>query len=265
MRPNNTKRSTQNHLKILYENNHLIAVNKCPSDIVQGDKTSDIPLREFIKNYLLKEKYQRKREVFLGTRQQLNWTRSSLIPFAQRSKTLERLNKILQTHQWEKIYWALVKNYLSKDKGTLIHYLVRNSQKKQSTSYDTEKSESKKVVLDYEILTILKYYYLPQIYLHTGQQHQIKSQLSIIDWPIKGEVKYGADRPNIDHNICLHTQSLYLIHTIRKEPLKIIAPSPNETIWKFYEERLEKLINFHLSYQKISFYGIYQNRINYYQ
>lgn len=241
---NNIERRPRSDLKILYEDNHLIAVNKCPSDIVQGDRSGDISLSELVKKYL-EEKYLKKSRAFIGVVHRLDRPVSGIVLFARTSKALSRLNQMLQARQWEKIYWALVKDKPPKNKDTLTHYLAKNPQKNRSTAYCIEKPGSKKAILDYEISAVLEWYYLLQVQLHTGRHHQIRSQLSAIGCPIKGDIKYGADRPNIDGSIYLHARSLSLMHPIRKESLKIIAPPPDNPLWKVCEKQLaEKSVKF---------------------
>jgi len=222
--------STKDNLQVLYEDNHIIAVNKRPGDIVQGDKTGDKPLVEVVKEYIA-HKYNKPGAVFLGVVHRLDRPTSGVIIFARTSKALSRLNKLFATRTTEKIYWAIVKNEPPKEKDTLVHYLVRNSKQNKSYANDKEVPNSKKAVLHYQIIRKLKNYFALEIALETGRHHQIRSQLSAIGIPIKGDIKYGFDRSNPDGSIHLHARELKFTHPVTKEILHIVAPTPKDVLW----------------------------------
>lgn len=224
--------SNKDNLQVLYEDNHVIVVNKKPGDIVQGDKTGDKPLSEVIKAYL-KEKYNKPGNVYLGVVHRLDRPTSGIILFARTSKALPRLNKIFKEKEAKKTYWAIVKNAPPKESDTLTHFLKRNPKQNKSYAHIKEVPDSKKGILDYKILKKLDNYFLLEIDLHTGRHHQIRSQLSAIGCPIKGDLKYGFDRSNKDGSIHLHARKLQFIHPVKKENIDIIAPVPEgDPIWK---------------------------------
>lgn len=222
--------SDKNNLQVLYEDNHIIVVNKRPGDIVQGDKTGDKPLSEVVKSYL-KDKYSKPGNVYLGVVHRLDRPTSGIVLFSKTSKALPRLNKLFQEKEAQKTYWALVKNEPPKDKDSLTHFLKRNPKQNKSYAHIKEVPESKKAILDYRVLKKLDNYYLLEIDLHTGRHHQIRSQLSAIGCPIKGDLKYGFDRSNKDASIHLHARELKFTHPVKKEEINIIAPPPNEVLW----------------------------------
>ena len=222
--------SSKDNLKVLHEDNHIIIVNKRPGDIVQGDKTGDKPLSEVVKSYL-KEKYNKPGNVYLGVVHRLDRPTSGIIVFSKTSKALPRLNKLFQDKKAKKTYWAVVKNPPPNEEGELVHYMKRNSKQNKSYAHIKEVPESKKAILDYRLLKKLDNYYLLEIDLHTGRHHQIRSQLSSIGSPIKGDLKYGFDRSNKDASIHLHSRELKFNHPVSKEPIHIIAPLPSDPIW----------------------------------
>lgn len=222
--------SDKNNLQVLYEDNHLIVINKRAGDIVQGDKTGDKPLSEIIKEYIA-EKYNKPGAVYLGVVHRLDRPTTGIVVFAKTSKALARLNKLFKERETQKTYWAVVKQAPDKEQNTLTHYLKRNPKQNKSFAYEKEIPESKKAVLDYKIIQKLNNYYLLEIDLHTGRHHQIRSQLSVIGSPIKGDLKYGFDRSNTDGSIHLHARSLRFIHPVKKEPLDFTAPTPEDVIW----------------------------------
>lgn len=226
-------------LDILYEDNHIIAVNKQVSDIVQGDKTGDKPLTEYVKEYI-KEKYNKPGDVFLGLPHRLDRPTSGVVIFARTSKALTRLNKMFQEKDLKKTYWAIVSEEPNEPKGSLVHYLTRNTKQNKSYAFDEEKPQSKKAILLYEQVAQSDKYTLLEIELKTGRHHQIRSQLSYIGLPIKGDLKYGAKRSNPDKGISLHSRQLQLMHPIKKEMIDIIAPVPNESLWQFFEKAMDK-------------------------
>lgn len=222
--------STPQNLQVLYEDNHLIVINKRPGDIVQGDKTGDTPLSEVVKEYL-KVKYNKPGNVYLGVVHRLDRPTSGIVVFARTSKALPRLNKLFKEKDAKKTYWAIVKNAPPKQEDTLVHYMKRNPKQNKSYAHINEVPDSKKAILEYRLLKKLDNYYLLEIDLHTGRHHQIRSQLSSIGSPIKGDLKYGFDRSNKDASIHLHARKLIFTHPVQKEKLEIIAPPPNDPIW----------------------------------
>ena len=222
--------STKDTLEILFEDNHLLIVNKKSGDIVQADKTGDKPLSEVVKEYI-KEKYNKPGDVFLGVVHRLDRPTSGIIIFARTSKALERLNKMLRERNVSKTYWAVIKNNPKNTKDTLIHFLKKNPKNNKSTVFKKEAEGSKKAILHYTIIKNLKNYSLLEIDLETGRHHQIRAQLSFIGSPIKGDLKYGASRSNKDGSIHLHARKINFTHPVSKKIITIIAPVPNEVIW----------------------------------
>ncbi|WP_282018376.1 RluA family pseudouridine synthase [Salegentibacter mishustinae] len=222
--------SDKNNLQVLFEDNHIIVINKRPGDIVQGDKTGDKPLSEVVKSYL-KEKYNKPGNVYLGVVHRLDRPTSGIVLFAKTSKALPRLNKLFQEKAAQKTYWAIVKNAPPEKSDTLIHFLKRNPKQNKSYAHIKEVPESKKAILEYRLLKKLDNYFLLEVDLHTGRHHQIRSQLSAIGSPIKGDLKYGFDRSNKDASIHLHARELKFIHPVKKEEIHIIAPPPDEVLW----------------------------------
>ncbi|MCF8416770.1 MAG: RluA family pseudouridine synthase [Crocinitomicaceae bacterium] len=222
-------------LKIIFEDNHVIVVNKKASEIVQGDKTGDETMPDRIKTYL-KEKYQKPGNVFCGVVHRLDRPTSGAVVFARTSKALERLNAQFREKETNKVYWAIVESKPAQDSGTLVHYLKKNE--KQNKSYATvdEVPSSKKAILHYKLIGSSDKYFLLEIELETGRHHQIRVQLSTIGCRIKGDVKYGAKRPNPDGSISLHARTLEFNHPTSKETLKFTAPVPNDPLWLFFEE-----------------------------
>jgi len=222
-------------LEILYEDNHVIVINKSASDIVQGDKTGDETLPDKIKNYL-KVKYDKPGNVFCGVVHRLDRPTSGAVVFARTSKALERLNAQFRDKETNKIYWAIVESRPEKEEATLIHYLRKNE--KQNTSYASLKEVpgSKKAVLHYTLIASSDRYWLLEIKLETGRHHQIRAQLSSSGCVIKGDLKYGAKRPNKDGSICLHARELQFNHPTTKEVIKIIAPLPEDPLWQHFEK-----------------------------
>ncbi|MBU2946158.1 RluA family pseudouridine synthase [Zobellia uliginosa] len=222
--------SHQKNLLVLFEDNHIIAINKRPGDIVQGDKTGDMPLSEVVKLYI-KEKYNKPGNVYLGVAHRLDRPTSGIVVFAKTSKALPRLNKLFAEKEARKTYWAIVKNKPRKNEDTLTHWLKRNSKQNKSYAHTKEVSDSKKAILDYRVIKKLDRYYLLEIDLHTGRHHQIRAQLSAIGCPIKGDLKYGFDRSNANASIHLHARKLSFVHPVRKEPLEIVAKPPEDPVW----------------------------------
>lgn len=221
-------------MTILYEDNHIIAVNKTSSEIVQGDKTGDTPISEELKRYI-KEKYHKPGEVFLGVAHRLDRPVSGVVLFARTSKALTRLNEMFRNQEIEKTYWAIVQNRPKEPEGRLIHYLVRNEKQNKSYAYDTEKPNAQKAVLTYKLLADSERYHLLEVHLETGRHHQIRCQLAAIGCPIKGDLKYGAPRSNPGGGISLHARQIKFIHPVTKQPVEIIAPVPeNDPLWSAF-------------------------------
>lgn len=219
-------------MNVLYEDNHIIVVNKQSGEIVQGDKTGDTPLSDIVKTYL-KEKYNKPGNVFLGVVHRLDRPVSGVVLFAKTSKALPRLNKLFAEHEKvKKTYWAIVGNKPPQESGTLTHWLTRNEKTNTAKAYDREVPNSKKAILDYRLIAASQRYFLLEIQLHTGRHHQIRCQLAKMGCPIKGDLKYGAPRSNPDGSICLHARHLELEHPVTHEILSITAPVPQDALWQ---------------------------------
>ena len=218
-------------MEVIYEDNHLIAVNKTCREIVQGDKTGDTPLSEILKAWL-KEKYAKPGNVFVGVAHRLDRPVSGLVLFAKTSKALARLNEMFRTGDIKKTYWAIVKNSPPTEEGTLEHWLVRNEKQNKSYAYTEEKPNSKKAILHYKLLARSDNYYLLEVDLKTGRHHQIRCQLAQMGCPIKGDLKYGSERSNKDGGISLHARKAQFIHPVSKEPVEIVASVPDDSLWK---------------------------------
>ncbi|MFV0589198.1 RluA family pseudouridine synthase [Bacteroides reticulotermitis] len=221
-------------MTVVYEDNHIIVVNKTASEIVQGDKTGDTPLSEIVKQYL-KEKYQKPGNVFIGVTHRLDRPVSGLVIFAKTSKALTRLNEMFRTSDVKKTYWAVVKNEPKETEGELVHFLVRNEKQNKSYAYDKEVANSKKAILDYHLIGHSDNYFLLEVDLKTGRHHQIRCQLAKMGSPIKGDLKYGFPRSNPDGSICLHARRLKFTHPVSKELIELEAPVPNDNLWKGFE------------------------------
>ena len=216
--------------KILYEDNHLIVINKSPGELVQGDKTGDIPLVELVKVYI-KKKYNKPGAVFLGVVHRLDRPTSGAVVFARTSKALTRLNAQFNERKTNKIYWAIVSNPFDRPSGSLTHWMIRNTKNNKSKAHIKEVPQSKKALLDFKRQMVMDHYSLLSIVLKTGRHHQIRAQLSAIGHPIKGDLKYGAKRSNPDGSICLHARSLELDHPVTKERLSFTASPPKTALW----------------------------------
>ncbi|UZO79855.1 RluA family pseudouridine synthase [Aquimarina sp. ERC-38] len=223
--------STSQNLQVLYEDNHIIAINKRPGDIVQGDKTGDVPLSELVKAYI-SVKYNKPGKVYLGVVHRLDRPTSGIVVFARTSKATTRLNKLFKEKQIKKTYWAIVEGLVTTKQKTLTHYLVRNPTRNKSYAHDHSVSDSKLAILHFSIVQLLQKYTLLTIDLETGRHHQIRSQLSKIGYCIKGDLKYGAKRSNPDGSICLHARSIEFIHPVKKEHIQIVASPPTLSIWQ---------------------------------
>ena len=218
-------------MEVIYEDNHLIAVNKSCGEIVQGDKTGDLPLSESLKIWL-KEKYNKPGNVFVGVTHRLDRPVSGIVLFAKTSKALARLNDMFRTGAIKKTYWAIVKRCPSQPEGELTHWLVRNEKQNKSYAYDTEQPNSKKAILHYKLIARSENYFLLEIDLKTGRHHQIRCQLAKMGCPIKGDLKYGFERSNKDGGISLHARSAAFTHPVSKQEITIVAPVPNDPLWK---------------------------------
>ena len=218
-------------MQVIYEDNHIIIVNKQSGEIVQGDKTGDTPLSDIIKAYL-KEKYHKPGDVFLGVVHRLDRPVSGVVVFAKTSKALTRLNKMFSGGDVHKTYWAITKNAPKEVEGTLEHWLVRNEKQNKSYAYAKEKPRSKHAVLKYRLLGKTDNYHLIEIELLTGRHHQIRCQLAAMGCPIKGDLKYGAKRSNPDGSISLMSRKVEFVHPVSKETISVEAPVPNDNIWK---------------------------------
>ena len=217
-------------MTVVYEDNHIIVVNKTSSEIVQGDKTGDIPLSETVKQYL-KEKYQKPGNVFVGVTHRLDRPVSGLVVFAKTSKALSRLNEMFKNSEVKKTYWAIVKECPRELEGELVHYLVRNEKQNKSYAYDKEMPDSKKAILHYRLIARSQNYNLLEVDLKTGRHHQIRCQLAKMGCPIKGDLKYGSARSNPDGSICLHARRISFIHPVSKEQIDLEAPVPPGSLW----------------------------------
>lgn len=233
MNVNNTKPGTSPdsiNQSVLYEDNHLIIVNKLPSQIVQGDKTGDITLADLIKLYI-KKKYNKPGEVFLGVVHRLDRPVSGAVIFARTSKALSRLNLMLKNHEIQKTYWAVTGNEPPLQEQALINYLVRNEGQNKSYVVRENTHNSQLAELHYKLIARSERYYLLEINLKTGRHHQIRAQLAAINCPIKGDLKYGAPRSNTNGSIHLHARKIEFIHPVSKNPVSVIAPPPPDPVW----------------------------------
>lgn len=222
--------SNKSNLQVLYEDNHIIVVNKRAGDIVQGDKTGDKPLSEVVKSYI-KDKYNKPSNVYLGVVHRLDRPTTGLVIFAKTSKVLPRLNALFVSKDITKTYWAIVKNRPKREKDTLVNWLKKNPKNNKSYVYNKEVKDAKKAILHYNLLKELNNYYLLKVTLETGRHHQIRAQLAHIGAPIKGDLKYGFNRSNDDASIHLHARHISFIHPVKNEPIEITAPLPNDVIW----------------------------------
>ena len=222
--------SNKNNLQVLFEDNHIIAINKRCGDIVQGDKTGDKPLSEIVKSFL-KTKYSKPGNVYLGIPHRLDRPTSGVVMFAKTSKSLSRLNKIFKDGKVQKYYWAVTKNKPEKQEDTLIHWLRKNEKTNKSTYFKKETVKAKKAVLHYRVLKKLERYFIIEIELVTGRHHQIRCQLSAIGCPVRGDLKYGYDRSNNDGGIDLHAKKIIFEHPVSGKKIIIDAPVKDTKIW----------------------------------
>ncbi len=223
--------STPENLQILHEDNHLIIINKRSGDLVQGDKTGDAPLSDLLKSFI-KKKYDKPGAVYLGVTHRLDRPTTGIVVFAKTSKALTRMNALFLTKKIDKTYWAIVKNKPEKPKNTLIHWLKKNPKNNKSSAYTKEVDQSKKAILHYELIHSLDRYHLLEVNLETGRHHQIRSQLSSIGSPIKGDLKYGFDRSNPDGSIHLHARKISFTHPVSNQLITLTAAPPKEVLWE---------------------------------
>ena len=219
--------------RILYEDNHLIVVNKLPGELVQGDETGDRTLADDVKEYL-RVKYSKPGNVYLGIPHRLDRPTSGIVVYAKTEKALIRLNEAFRGSGVRKTYWAVVDNMPRKPESTLIHYIVRNSANNKSVAYPKEIKGSKIARLDYKLIGTSDKYYLLEIALHTGRHHQIRAQLAAIGLHIKGDLKYGFPRSNPDGGIHLHARKIVFIDPVKKEEVTIVAPPPHDPVWDYF-------------------------------
>lgn len=219
--------------RIIFEDNHIIIVNKLPSEIVQGDKTGDQPLSELLKEYI-KIKYEKPGDVFLGVVHRIDRPVSGAVVFARTSKALSRMSELIRSREIRKTYWAIVKNRPPEDEATLTHFLIRNETKNKSFVSKEGVKGAKEAILSYQLKAKSKDFFLLEVDLGTGRHHQIRAQLAAIGCPIKGDLKYGFARSNPDASISLHARSVEFIHPVKKEPLMVVANPPDDTLWNFF-------------------------------
>ncbi|ASB48355.1 RluA family pseudouridine synthase [Alkalitalea saponilacus] len=219
-------------LDILYEDNHLIAVNKTGHDLVQGDDTGDEPLSDKVKAYI-KKKYNKPGEVYLGVAHRLDRPVTGVVLFARTSKALTRLNKMFQDKEVKKTYWAIVQNLPEEDEATLKHFMLKDSKKNKSYAFPKMRSGAKEAILHYKMISSSAKYHLLEVNLETGRHHQIRAQLAKIECPIRGDLKYGYPRSNKNGGISLHARKIEFVHPVTKENIKITAPvHSDDNLWK---------------------------------
>ncbi|MCY1153471.1 MAG: RNA pseudouridine synthase [Sphaerochaetaceae bacterium] len=219
--------------RILFEDNHLIVINKLPKELVQSDITQDLTLADKVKDYL-KVTYNKKGNVYLGIPHRLDRPTSGIVIFAKTDKALSRLCNAFRENEVKKKYWAVVDNSPLKPEGTLVHYLTRDSKKNKSFASLVKKKNSKEAKLSYKLLGASKSFYLLEIDLHTGRHHQIRAQLATQNIHIKGDLKYGFPRSNKDGGICLHAREVSFIHPVKKERITLVAQPPKDIVWDFF-------------------------------
>lgn len=222
---------------ILFEDNHLIIINKLPSQIVQGDKTGDRPLADLLKDYI-KIKYKKPGEVFLGVVHRLDRPVSGAVIFARTSKALTRLNALIKNREIKKTYWAIVKNKPPLESDTLVNFLRRDEARNKTFVTGENTKNAQHASLSYKLIGSSDNYYLLEIDLQTGRHHQIRAQLAGIGCPIKGDLKYGYPRSNSDGSIHLHARKVFFIHPVTQKPVSIIAPAPSDSVWMYFEQNI---------------------------
>ncbi|MBR6757619.1 MAG: RNA pseudouridine synthase [Bacteroidaceae bacterium] len=226
-------------MEVVYEDNHIIIVNKTCREIVQGDKTGDTPLSEIVKEWL-KAKYNKPGNVFIGVTHRLDRPVSGLVIFAKTSKALSRLNEMFRKGEVKKTYWAIVKNTPPQPQDTLVHYITRNEKNNKSTAHTTARSGGQRAELDYRLIATGDNYRLLEINLKTGRHHQIRCQLAKIGCPIKGDLKYGSERSNPDGGISLHARRVTFEHPVSHLPIDITAPVPDERLWQALTSQVDE-------------------------
>ena len=219
--------------EVLYEDNHIIIVNKRSSDLVQGDGTGDEPLDDIVRAYI-KEKYNKPGDVFLGVVHRLDRPVSGCVVYARTSKALTRLSELFRTREVKKTYWAIVTDRPPEEDGVLSNWLKKNEKQNKSYVYPTEVKGSKLAELSYKILGRSERYYLVEVDLQTGRHHQIRAQLAAAGCPVKGDLKYGAKRSNEGGGISLHSRRVSFVHPVKKEEITVEAPLPGDRIWKLF-------------------------------
>ncbi len=223
----------QHPFSVIFEDNHLIVVNKSPGVLVQGDVTGDIPLAELVKEYI-KEKYKKPGDVFLGVVHRLDRPVSGVVVLARTSKALERMNELFRERETIKTYWAVVKNKPPQPEGVLIHWLMKDEKKNKTTAFKKETVGASRSELSYRVIGSAAGHWLLQVNPVTGRSHQIRAQLASMGCVIRGDVKYGDDQPNDDGSIYLHARRLSFIHPVKKEPVTFEAPVPGMAMWKYF-------------------------------
>ena len=219
--------------RILYEDNHLIIINKLCGELVQGDVTGDETLADLVKEYL-RVNYNKQGNVFLGIPHRLDRPTSGIVVYAKTEKALIRLNELFKGSAMKKTYWAIVDHMPNQTEGTLVHYIVRDTKTNKSVALSVEKNGGKLAKLDYKLIAASKNYFLLEVNLHTGRHHQIRAQFAAIGLHIKGDLKYGAARSNPDGGICLHARSISFMHPVKKEQIAITAPPPEDALWNAF-------------------------------
>lgn len=219
--------------RVLYEDNHLLIINKKPSEIVQGDKTGDVPLSETVKEYL-RVKYNKPGNVYIGVVHRVDRPVSGCVIFAKTDKALSRMNKLIHDRQIRKFYWVVVKNKPPKDTDRIIHYLLKNEKQNKSYSVKPDAKGALKAELEYNVIGKSDNYFLLEVELFTGRHHQIRAQLAEIGCPVKGDLKYGFPRSNPDASIHLHARKVEFIHPVKNEKVSVIALPPDESVWNYF-------------------------------
>ncbi|WP_320129026.1 RNA pseudouridine synthase [uncultured Sphaerochaeta sp.] len=223
--------------RILFEDNHLLILNKLCGELVQGDNTGDVTLADLAKQYL-KETYHKEGNVYLGIPHRLDRPTSGIVVYAKTEKCLVRLNEMFKGSGVKKIYWAIVDKLPPQDEGTLVHYLIRDTKHNKSIATPIERKGSKLAKLDYRLVASSKTYFLLEIQLHTGRHHQIRAQLAAIGLHIKGDLKYGAARSNPDGGICLHARRITFLHPVKKTEVAVVAEPPHDNLWDAFLEQV---------------------------
>ena len=225
--------------RILFEDNHIIVVNKLCGELVQGDETGDVTLADMVKEYL-RVTYNKAGNVYLGIPHRLDRPTSGIVVYAKTEKALVRLNELFKGSAVKKTYWAIVDQIPSSVEGTLVHYIMRDTRNNKSVALPVEKKGGKLAKLDYKLIASSKNYHLLEIQLHTGRHHQIRAQLNAIGLHIKGDLKYGAARSNPDGGICLHARYVSFVHPVKKTEIDIVADPPRDNLWDAFLEQVKR-------------------------